>query len=230
MRHRLPFHWIAAAALLAVCAFSVPSYADSQGVSACTNCNGYAFQANLNSLGGNSYSLSYTITNVSGATANPKSWSLTLFGSNQNIGSFSNFTMSDGNTGAYSVLAGKSNNGNGNCNSGISYALCVTRSANGSPSTIGVGQSLTFNFDFTCANCTELANWIFLSSGSCVSGNGNCYAISTPGTPASVPEPSSPMLLGCSLLAALALLAFPRLRGIVFPRAHSGPSSLASRA
>jgi hypothetical protein len=108
--------------------------------------------------------------------------------------------------------------------------LCVTRSASGSPSTIGVGQSLTFNFDFTCANCTELANWIFLSSGSCVSGSGNCYAISTSGSPVSMPEPSSPTLLGCSLLAALGLLAFPRLRGIVFPRAHSGPGSLASRA
>lgn len=214
---------IIAVAALALCACAAPAFADSQSVSGCTNCDGYAFQANLNSLGGDNYSLSYTITNVAGAPANAQSWSLTLFGSNQDIGpSFSNFTMSDGNTGAYNVLVGKSNNGNGNCNSNISNALCVTSSGLGALSTIGLGKSLTFNFDFSCTNCTELANWIFLSSGSCVTGSGNCYAISTPsngGVP--VPEPSSPILLASSLLAALSLLAVPRVRSTVFAAGYS---------
>jgi hypothetical protein len=120
------------------------------------------------------------------------------------------------------VLVGKSNNGNGDCNATISNALCVKSSGVGTLSTIGVGQSLTFNFDFTCNNCTALANWDFLAFGSCTTGNGNCYAISTNGTAVSVPEPSSPTLLVCTLLAALSALAIPRVRGLVFPPAQSG--------
>jgi len=231
MRHVVPFQLIAVAALLVVCAFAAPAYADTQGVSGCTNCNGYTFQASLTPNGADSYSLSYTITNVSGAPANAQSFSLTLFGNNDDIGSsFSNFTMSDGNTGAYQVLVGKSNNGNGNCNAAISNALCVKPSGTGSLSTLGVGQSLIFSFDFTCTNCTELANWIFLANGTCVTGSGNCYAISTTGTAVSVPEPSSPILLVCSLLAALGVLAIPRVRSVVFPVEQSALSRLASRA
>jgi hypothetical protein len=229
MRYPLRLNLIAIAALLAVCTFAVPAYADTQGVSGCTNCNGYTFQATLTPNGGSSYSLSYTITNVSGAPANAQSWSLTLFNSNDDIGStFSNFTMSDGNTGAYQVLVGKSNNGNGDCNAALTNALCVKPSGTGTQSTLGVGQSLTFSFDFTCTNCTELAHWIFLSNGTCVTGSGNCYAISTEGSAVSVPEPSSPTLLVCTLLAALSALAIPRVRGLVFPPAQTG--LLASKA
>jgi hypothetical protein len=211
--HVFRLHLIAAAALLSVCAFSASAYADSQSVSGCANCNGYTFQATLTPTGGDNYSLSYTITNVSGAPANPQSFSLTLFNNSDNIGStFSNFTMSDGNTAAYTVLVGKSNNGNGDCNSAISNALCVKASgASGtSLSTLGVGQSLTFSFDFTCAGCTELANWIFLANGTCTTGSGNCYAISTEGTPVPVPEPSSLALLASELVLPLGFVAVRR--------------------
>ena len=230
MGHVVRFQSIAAAAFLAVCTFAAPAYADTQGVSGCTSCNGYTFQATLTPNGANSYSLSYTITNVSGAPANAQSWSLTLFGSNNDITNPSSLVVSGNNTGAYSLLVGKSNNGNGDCNGTLSDAMCVKPSGSGTLSTIGVGQSLTFSFDFTCTNCTELANFIFLANGTCVTGRGNCYAISTKGTPVSVAEPSSPVLLVCSLLAMLSLLAIPRVRGVVFPAKQSGLSSLTSRA
>ena len=123
------------------------------------------------------------MTNVSGAPATAQSWSLTLFPSGQDISSFSNFSVSDGNTSAYSVLVGKSNNGgNGNCNSNLSDAMCVTLSGVGSPSLIGLGQSLNFSFNFNCTNCSALSSWDFLSHGYCTPGTGNCYAISVNGT------------------------------------------------
>jgi hypothetical protein len=225
------FHFIVAAAVLAACALSTSAYADTQGVSGCSGCNGYTFQATLTPNGGSSYSLSYTITNVSGSPANAQSFSLTLFGNSDDIGStFSNFTMSDGNTSAYTVLVGKSNNGNGDCNATISNALCVKSSGVGTLSTIGVGQSLTFNFDFTCNNCTELANWDFLAFGTCTTGNGNCYAISTNGTGVSVPEPSSTTFLVCTLLAAISGLAIPRVRAMVLPGQQSELSRFARTA
>jgi hypothetical protein len=220
------FHFVVVAAVLAACAVSTSAFADTQGVSGCSGCNGYTFQATLTPNGGNSYSLSYTITNVSGSPANAGSWSLTLFGNSDDISSFSNFNVSDGNTSAYSVLVGKSNNGNGNCNANIGNALCVKSSGIGSPSTIGVGQSLTFNFDFTCTNCTELANWDFLAFGTCTTGNGNCYAISTNGTGVSVPEPSSTTFLLCTLLAAGSVLAIPGVRAMVLPALQSELSRL----
>ena len=84
-------------------------------------------------------------------------------------------------------------NGNSNCNGAIGGAVCVEPNGSGTLSKLSKGQSLTFTMNITCSNCTELANWIFLSSGNCVAGNGNCYAISTEGTgtPVGVPEPSS---------------------------------------
>ena len=40
-------------------------------------------------------------------------------------------------------------------------------------------QSLTFSFNFTCANCTQLPSFDFLSSGKCVSNtNANCSGAS----------------------------------------------------
>jgi hypothetical protein len=206
MRNFVRFQMIAAVVVLAALAGVQPASADTitESVSGCSGCNGYTFQATLNSLGSNNYSLSYMITNVSGAPATAQSWSLTLFPSGQGISSFSDFTTSDGNTNAYSVLVGKSNNGgNGNCNSNLSDALCVTLSGVGSPSLIGLGQSLTFNFNFSCVNCTANSSWDFLSHGYCSPGSGNCYAISVNGTstpPTGVPEPSVLALLASQIV------------------------------
>jgi hypothetical protein len=182
--------------LISAFGFSGVAFADGQSVSGCTGCNGYTFQATLNPVSGSSgtYALSYTITNVSGATANPYSWSVTLFNSGNSISSPTGVSVIGSNgidyTSAYQVLAGKSNNGNSNCNGTLSDAICVKTSGTGSLPAIGQGQSVTFTFDFTCLNCTELASWTFLSQGNCVSGSGNCYAISTNGTVVSMPEPS----------------------------------------
>ena len=205
MRHFTRLSLFAVAISLMIGAFAQPASANSitENVSGCSGCNGYTFQATLTSLGSNNYSLSYTITNVSGAPATAQSWSLTLFPSGQNINTFSDFTMSDSNTSAYSVLVGKSNNGgNGNCNSNLSDALCVTLSGVGSPSLIGLGQSLNFSFNFDCTNCTALSSWDFLSHGYCTPGSGNCYAISVNGTstpPVGVPEPSVITLLASEM-------------------------------
>jgi hypothetical protein len=225
MKHFGPFRFLAVASLLAVLASAVPAHADTQGVSGCTNCDGYTFQAVLNPTGNNSYSLSYTITNVSGAAADAQSWSLTLFNSSNDL-TAGDLLLNGSATTAYKVGDGKSNNGNANCNASIGSAVCVAPTGLGTLSKIGVGQSLTFTLDLTCTNCTELANWIFLAHGSCDPGSGNCYAISTTGTPVSVPEPSSPMLLACSLVAALGMMAFPRVRSILFsafPRSIGTP-------
>jgi hypothetical protein len=225
MRQFGRFELLGAAFLLAVCALAQPAYADpiTESVSECSGCNGYTFQATLNSLGSNNYSLSYTIANVSGAPATAQSWSLTIFPSGQSINSFSGFNVSDGNTSAYSVLVGKSNNGsNGNCNSSLSDALCVTLSGVGSPSLIGLGQSLNFSFNFNCTNCTALSSWDFLSHGTCVTGTGNCYAISANGTSTptvGVPEPSVFVLLVSELaLMTGIVLVFGRVRNRVLHR------------
>lgn len=208
-----------------VAAIARPASADqiTETVSGCSGCYGYTFQATLNSLGSGNYSLSYTITNVSGAPATAQSWSLTIFPSGQGITSFSNFTMSDGNSRAYSVLVGKSNNGsNGNCNSSLSDAMCVTLSGVGSPSLIGLGQSLNFSFNFNCPNCSALSSWDFLSHGYCSPGSGNCYSISVNGNstpPVGVPEPSVLALLGWQMgLIAVVALAFGPTRNRLLRR------------
>ena len=221
MRHFGRFHWITAAVLFA--ALIQPAFADpiTESVAGCSGCNGYTFQATLNSLGGNNYSLSYMISNVSGAPATAQSWSLTLFPSGQSVTSFSGFSVSGGETSAYTLLAGKSNNGsNGNCNSNLSDAICVTLSGSGSPLPIGVGQSLNFGFNFTCINCSASSSWDFLSHGTCTTGSGNCYAISAYGqsTPTvSAPEPSVLALLGSelALMAGAGLLYGPARRRIL---------------
>jgi hypothetical protein len=197
------YFFFAAVLALAVCVFALPTFADSESVSGCSNCNGYTFSATLTPTGTNTYSISYTITNVSGATANPYNWSLTLFAHGSDITSASGLTMSDGNQGAYILGDGKSNNGNTNCNGAIGGAVCLEPSGTHSLSTLSKGQSLTFNFNITCSNCTELAQWDFLSSGNCVANaNANCYAISVNGSGGStgVPEPSSWVLYGATLL------------------------------
>ena len=226
MRHLARFSFIAAALLLAVCAFNLQAQADTQSVSGCSGCNGYSFQATLTPTGTGTYHLSYTITNVSGAPATAQSWSLTLFQSGNNITSFSNFSVTGGgttNTGAYSVLVGKSNNGsNGNCNSNLSDAICVTLSGVGTPSLIGTSatnNSLTFSFDFACSNCSELSAWDFLSHGYCDPGSGNCYAISAYGNSAGVPEPSVLALMASEIVLMLGIvMVFPPSRKRFFRR------------
>lgn len=231
MRHFARLLLFAAAGLLIIGTFAQPASADpiTETVSGCSGCNGYTFKATLSSLGSNNYSLSYIITNVSGAPATAQSWSLTLFPSGQGINSFSDFSVTQGqtdNTGAYSALVGKSNNGsNGNCNSNLSDALCVTLSGVGSPSLIGLGQSLNFSFNFNCTNCSALSSWDFLSHGYCTPGSGNCYAISVNGTATprvGVPEPSVLALLASemALMGSLVLLWGP-VRNRVFHRRTS---------
>jgi len=197
----------------AISVLSVSAYADSQSVSNCTNCNGYTFQAGLTPVSGSTgeYTLSYKITNVSGATAQPYTWSLTLFDSGDTLSPAGSLSMSNGDQSAYQLLVGKSSNGNTNCNGAIGNAICVKPSGLAPLTTLGKGQSVTFTFDINCSNCTQLANWTFLSQGNCVAGRGNCYAISTPGTAVSMPEPSV-IALYVSTLAALGIALLWRSR------------------
>lgn len=229
MRHFVRFQLIPAIALLAALAGAKPASADqiTQTISGCSACNGYTFQATVNSLGSNNYSLSYTITDVSGPSATAQGWSLTLFQNGNDVtytaGSLSVLSsniFTPNNAGAYSVMAGKSNNGNGNCNSNLSDAICVTTSGTGSPSVIGLGQSLTFSFNFSCPNCTELSSWDFLSHGTCVGGTGNCYAVTNwSGGTVGVPEPSVFALLSAEMaLMAGVVLVFGPVRNRVLRR------------
>jgi hypothetical protein len=56
-----------------------------------------------------------------------------------------------------------------------------------------------------------------------VTGGGNAYAISQT---QAVPEPSTPILLFCSLLAMLGILTIPRVRSLVLPTQQSGLNRL----
>jgi hypothetical protein len=199
--------------LVAVCAVSAS--ADSQSVSNCANCNGYTFQADLNPVNGSlgEYSLSYKITNVSGKAAQPYSWSLTLFDSGNSASPTGALSMSNGDQTAYQLMQGKSNNGNANCNSAVGNAICVKPTGTGTLTTLHAGQSVTYTFDIMCPNCTQLADWIFLSQGNCVGGKGNCYAISTSGTPVSMPEPSVIVLYVCTFTVLAGFAIWRRRRG-----------------
>lgn len=208
--------------LVAVCIFASPVFADSESVSGCSGCNSYSFQAELTppTGGGSTYQLSYKIINGSSTAATPQSWSLTLFQPGNNVSAtFTDFHVKEDGVeynDAYTVDPGKSNNGsNGNCNSGLSAAICVTTSGAGTLPTLAPGQSITFSFDFDCSNCSELSAWDFLSHGTCTTGSGNCYAISAYGTGGStnVDEPSVPTLLVAQLLLMAAILGlFPSAR------------------
>src|SRR5947199_8900349 len=189
MRHFVRLQIIASVALLAAVAGARPASADSitQTVSGCAGCNGYSFQATLQSLGSNNYSLAYTITNVSGFSAYAQTAALVPFQFGNSINSVSNFSVTLGQTSAtnaYLVVGGSSNLiSNGLCDFNFSDSVCVTPNGVGSASSINKGQSLTFSFNFKCTNCTQLNNWAFLGYGTCVNGNVACYAIAAAGTP-----------------------------------------------
>ena len=196
-----PFIVFFLSTLVSVASCTIPAFSDSQSVSNCTNCNGYTFQADLNPVSGKpgEYSLSYKITNTSGKAAQPYTWSLTLFESGSSVSPAGSLSMSNGDEAAYLLMGGKSSNGNANCNGALGNAVCVKPSGTGTLTTLLPGQSVTFTFDLMCANCTQLADWIFLSQGNCVNKPGNCYAISTTGTPVSMPEPSIILLYVCTV-------------------------------
>ena len=222
MRYFVRLQLMAAAVLLVIFAGARPASADSitQTVSGCTGCNGYSFAATLQSLGSNNYSLSYTITNLSGSSAYAQTSALVPFQFGNSINSVSNFSVTLGRTSAtnsYLVVGGASNLiSNGLCDFNFSDSVCVTPNGNGSPSAINKGQSLTFSFNFKCTNCTQLSNWAFLAYGTCVNGNGVCYAIAADGTPApkvGVPEPSVVALLASQMaMMAGVVLAFGPVR------------------
>lgn len=202
----MQFAWskclMAAAMVMALLVFSPHTYAQ-QSVSS----NGYTFTATLIPTGvAGQYQLTYVITNVSGQTADPYNWSLTLFSNGDTITGNSGLsvTTSYNNTdyaSGYTVNVGKSNNGNANCNGTLSDAICVEQSGTGSTPTIAQGESVTFTFDITCSGCTTLSSWDFLSSGNCVTGSGNCYAVSAWSGSTSMPEPSNLVLYAATFLA-----------------------------
>jgi hypothetical protein len=226
MRHFVRLQLIAATMLVVLFALSRPASADTETVINCANCNGYTFQASLTPNGSGDYSLSYTITNTNSSTSQNAyafGWSLTMFQNGSTITDANSLSVIESGLGApstnfasdYTVQDGKSNNGsNGNCNSSVGGAICVTPNGtlNNSFPIIAPNQSLTFSFNFTCANCTQLSSFDFLSSGKCVSNtNANCYAPSANGSPVGVPEPSVLALLASqmALIASVALMFGP---------------------
>jgi hypothetical protein len=199
------------AVALAFCFSARLAYADGESVSGCSNCNGYSFTAKISSSG-SSYQVTYIITNNSGPTANPYNWSLTAFNNSSIVSSSTTPTVSlanaDGSlagtyTGDYQASAGKTNNGNGNCNGSVSNAFCVQETGPGPDLT--QGQSLTFTFNITCSsNCGLMSSWDFLGSGNPAgSTTGNVYAITNWGTPTSMPEPSVAFLYASTLAVGL---------------------------
>jgi hypothetical protein len=202
------------AVTLAFCFSSRLAYADGESVSGCSNCNGYSFTATITQVGTSStYQVQYIITNNTGPASTPYNWSLTAFGNGNTVGIPANdgLTVTGSNgldyTSDYQVLAGKTNNGNGDCNGTISSAFCVkqngTVGVNGLP-VLSTGQSLTFTFDITCSNCGLMSSWDFLgSSNPPGSTTGNVYAITNWGTPTSMPEPSVAFLYASTLAVGL---------------------------
>jgi hypothetical protein len=226
MRRFVRLELIAATMLLAVCALSRPASADTETVVNCANCNGYTFQASLTPTGGGNYSVSYTITNTNSSTSQNAyafGWSLTMFQNGGTVTNSSLVSVTESGFGAlstnfasyYTLQDGKSNNGsNGNCNDSVGGAICV--SPNGALNNyfpiIAPNQSLTFNLNLSCPNCTPLSSFDFLSSGKCVSNpNANCYSPSAYGSSVGVPEPSVLALLASemALMAGVVLVFGP---------------------
>jgi len=201
------------AVALAFCFSARLAYADGESVSGCTNCNGYSFTASITQVGTSStYQVMYTITNNSGPASTPYNWSLTAFDNGNGVSVPANevptVTGPNGDDSSdYQVLAGKTNNGNGNCNGTISSAFCVQQNGTVGPNGLPVlqtGQSLTFTFNITCTSCGLVSSWDFLgSSNPPGSTTGNVYAITNWGTPTSMPEPSVAFLYASTLAVGL---------------------------
>ena len=205
---------IAAMLAFAFCFSARLAYADGESVSGCSNCNGYGFTAGINSNGDGTYNVSYTITNNTGAASTPYNWSLTSFDNSNNVTSATvnmvtlynaDGTVAGTYTTDYLGYAGKSNNGNGNCNGTISNAFCVQQTGTGPFPVLQQGQYLIFTLSVDCSGCGLMGSWNFLSSGNPPNnGTGHVYAISNWGTPTSMPEPSVALLYGSTLVVGLA--------------------------
>jgi len=206
------------AVALAFCFSARLAYADGESVTGCSNCNGYSFTATITQVGTTStYQVVYTITNNNGPASTPYNWSLTAFDNGDSvstpIGGYGLTVMGPAvlsnlsgiYTNDYIVEAGKTNNGNGNCNGNISSAFCVQQNSTAGLPVLNAGQSLMFTFDINCnTNCGLLSSWDFLgSSNPPNSTTGNVYAITNWGTPTSMPEPSVAFLYGSTLAVGL---------------------------
>jgi hypothetical protein len=202
------------AVALAFCFSAHLAYADGESVSGCANCNGYSFTASISLVSGSTseYKVVYTITNNGGPAAIPYNWSLTAFDNGNSVTAPAPPTVMGSNnvnySGAYQLLAGKSNNGNSNCNGTLSSAFCVQQTGIGTLPVLGAGtgqlQSLMFTFYIDCSNCGLMSSWDFLSSGNPPgNGSGNVYAITNWGTPTSMPEPSVVLLYASTLVVGL---------------------------
>jgi len=196
---------------LAFCFSSRLAYADGESVTGCAKCAGYSFTANITETSTGTYQVSYTITNNTGAAATPSSWSLTAFvnGDGATIPTNDNLVVTGSNgvnySSDYQAEAGKTNNGNGDCNGSVSSAFCVQQKTGATNLPIlNTGDSLSFTFDITCNGCSLMSSWDFLGSGNPAGSTvGNVYAITNWGTPTSMPEPSVAFLYGSTLAVGL---------------------------
>jgi hypothetical protein len=205
--------WLMAALVaLAFSARQARADGDTASISGCSACNGYSFTASIGSTSSGTYNVSYTITNNTGAAASPYNWSLTSFDNSNSVSSATVGSVTlynaDGSiagvyTGDYQAYAGKSNNGNSNCNGSISNAFCVQQTGTGTMPVLQQGQYLVFNLTVDCSNCGLMSSWDFMGSGNPTSGKGNVYAITNWGTATSMPEPSVLALYGSTLAAGL---------------------------
>lgn len=137
---------------------------------------------------GNNFDMTMDVTATNEPSADLLSWSLTAFSGGLTI-------TSSTNSGA---VAGKSNNGNDQCNGNVSGAVCydLTGQDIGIPTSFDIQGTYTGNVDST---------FVFLADSAFTSNDKTAFAISqdvnaitTP--PPQVPEPASLVLIGSGLL------------------------------